>query len=92
RMEYPGVGPELSFLKESGRVEICVATDDEALDAYERLCKLEGIYPSLEATHAFAILDKLIPSLPKDKSKVVVNCSGRGDKDAPIVFNRRVPA
>ncbi|CAJ2651001.1 unnamed protein product [Trifolium pratense] len=91
-MEYPGVGPELSFLKESGRVEICVATDDEALDAYERLCKLEGIYPSLEATHAFAILDKLIPSLPKDKSKVVVNCSGRGDKDAPIVFNRRVPA
>jgi tryptophan synthase beta subunit len=58
--------------------------------AYERLCKLEGIYPSLEATHAFAILDKLVPTLPNDKSKVVVNCSGRGDKDAPIVFNRRV--
>ncbi|KAK2371767.1 tryptophan synthase beta chain [Trifolium repens] len=54
-MEYPGVGPELSFLKDSGRVEFCAATDEEALDAYERLCKLEGIYPSLEATHAFAI-------------------------------------
>ncbi|GAU24869.1 hypothetical protein TSUD_115930 [Trifolium subterraneum] len=87
-MEYPGVGPELSFLKENGRVEFCVATDEEALDAYERLCKLEGIYPSLEATHAFAILDKLVPTLPNDKSKVVVNCSGRGDKDAHIVFNR----
>ncbi|WJX72488.1 tryptophan synthase [Trifolium repens] len=90
RMEYPGVGPELSFLKESGRAEFCVATDEEALDAYERLCKLEGIYPSLEAAHSFAILDKLVTTLPKDKTKVVVNCSGRGDKDAPIVFNRRV--
>ncbi|GAU31596.1 hypothetical protein TSUD_54200 [Trifolium subterraneum] len=89
-MEYPGVSPELSFLKESGRAEFCVATDEEALDAYERLCKLEGIYPSLEAAHSFAILDKLVPTLPNDKSKVVVNCSGRGDKDAPIVFDRRI--
>ncbi|XP_061354555.1 tryptophan synthase beta chain 1-like [Gastrolobium bilobum] len=87
-MEYPGVSPELSFLKECGRAEFCVATDEEALDAYERLCKLEGIYPSLEAAHALAILDKLVPTL-RNGSKVVVNCSGRGDKDAAIVFNRR---
>ncbi|XP_058773052.1 tryptophan synthase beta chain 1-like [Vicia villosa] len=89
-MEYPGVGPELSFLKESGRAEFCVATDEEALDAYERLCKLEGIFPSLEASHAFAILDKLVPTLPNDNIKVVVNCSGRGDKDVDIFFNHRV--
>ncbi|XP_027361633.1 tryptophan synthase beta chain 1-like isoform X2 [Abrus precatorius] len=86
-MEYPGVGPELSFLKESGRAEFCVATDQEALDAYERICKLEGIFPSLEAAHALAILGKLVPTL-NDGSKVVVNCSGRGDKDAAIVFDR----
>ncbi|CAL5195168.1 unnamed protein product [Lathyrus oleraceus] len=89
-MEYPGVGPELSFLKESGRAEFCVATDEEALDAFERLCKLEGIFPSLEASHAIAILDKLVPTLPNDNIKVVVNCSGRGDKDVDILFNRRV--
>ncbi|KAL2349514.1 hypothetical protein Fmac_003514 [Flemingia macrophylla] len=86
-MEYPGVGPELSFLKESGRAEFCVANDQEALHAYERLCKLEGIVPSLEAAHALAILDKLVPTL-HNGSKVVVNCSGRGDKDAATVFNR----
>ncbi|KAH1223103.1 hypothetical protein AAZX31_11G004100 [Glycine max] len=88
-MEYPGVGPELSFLKESGRAEFCVANDEEALDAYQRLCKLEGIFPSLEAAHALAILDKLVPTLCNG-TKVVVNCSGRGDKDAAIVFNRGI--
>jgi tryptophan synthase beta chain len=50
---------------------------------------LEGIFPSLEAAHALAILDKLVPTLPNDNIKVVVNCSGRGDKDADIVFNCR---
>ncbi|KAK7308164.1 hypothetical protein VNO77_41761 [Canavalia gladiata] len=85
-MEYPGVSPELSFLKEIGRAEFSVATDQEALDAYERLCKLEGIFPSLEAAHALAILDKLVPTLCNG-SKVVVNCSGRGDKDATVVFD-----
>lgn len=58
--------------------------------AYERLCKLEGIFPSLEASHAIAILDKLVPTLPNDNIKVVVNCSGRGDKDVDILFNHRV--
>ena len=57
--------------------------------AYERLCKLEGIFPSLEAAHALAILDKLVPTLCNG-SKVVVNCSGRGDKDAAIVFNHKL--
>ncbi|XP_038893791.1 tryptophan synthase beta chain 1-like [Benincasa hispida] len=85
-LEYPGVGPELSFLKESGRAEFHTASDTEAVEAYKRLCKLEGIFPSLEASHAFAYLNKLCPTLP-DGSKVVVNCSGRGDKDAAIVFN-----
>ncbi|KAL5100910.1 hypothetical protein RYX36_005237 [Vicia faba] len=89
-MEYPGVGPELSYLKESGRAEFWAATDEEALDAYDKLCKLEGIIPSLEAAHAFAILDKLVPTLPNDNIKVVINCSGRGDKDVDILFNRRV--
>ncbi|KAL0535178.1 hypothetical protein IC582_029502 [Cucumis melo] len=85
-LEYPGVGPELSFLKESGRAEFETASDTEAVEAYKRLAKLEGIFPSLEASHAFAYLHKLCPTLP-DGCKVVVNCSGRGDKDAAIVFN-----
>ncbi|MED6192936.1 hypothetical protein PIB30_014506 [Stylosanthes scabra] len=88
-MEYPGVSPELSYLKESGRAEFSVATDQEALDAYERLCKLEGIFPSLEAAHALAILDNLVPTL-SDGSKVIVNCSGCGDKDAALVFDRNL--
>ncbi|XP_057961016.1 tryptophan synthase beta chain 1-like [Malania oleifera] len=85
-LEYPGVSPELSFHKDTGRVEFYTATDQEALHAYERLCRLEGIFPALEAAHALAILDKLCPTLP-NATKVVVNCSGRGDKDAAIVFN-----
>ncbi|RVW46091.1 hypothetical protein VitviT2T_014549 [Vitis vinifera] len=84
-MEYPGVSPELSFLKETGRVESYSVTDQEAVDAYQLLCRLEGIFPALEASHALAFLDKLCPTLP-DGGKVVVNCSGRGDKDAPTVF------
>ena len=57
--------------------------------AYEKVCRLEGIFPSLEAAHALGILEKLAPTLC-DGTKVVVNCSGRGDKDAAIVFNRRL--
>ncbi|KAL3519508.1 hypothetical protein ACH5RR_017657 [Cinchona calisaya] len=87
-LEYPGVSPELSFLKESGRAEFYTITDDEALDAYERLCRLEGIIPALEACHALAYLDKLCPTLD-DGTKVVVNCSGRGDKDAAAVIMRK---
>ncbi|XP_038692067.1 tryptophan synthase beta chain 1-like [Tripterygium wilfordii] len=85
-LEYPGVSPELSFLKDTGRIEIHSATDTEAVDAYKRLCRLEGIIPALEASHALAFLEKLCPTLPNG-TKVVVNCSGRGDKDAATVLN-----
>lgn len=84
-LEYPGVGPEISFLKDSGRAEFQSVTDQEALNAYVRVCRLEGILPSLEAAHALAFLEKLCPTLPNG-TKVVVNCSGRGDKDAALVL------
>ncbi|KAL6990807.1 tryptophan synthase, partial [Sarracenia purpurea var. burkii] len=84
-LEYPGVSPELSFLKDIGRAEFYTVTDQQALDAYQRLCRLEGIFPALEASHALAFLDKLCPTLP-NATKVVVNCSGSGDKDAATVF------
>lgn len=84
-LEYPGVSPELSFLKEIGRAEFYTVTDQEAVNAYKRLCRLEGIFPALEASHALAFLEKLCPTLPNG-TKVVVNISGRGDKDASTVF------
>lgn len=87
-LEYPGVGPEISFLKDSGRAEFYTATDHEAVEAYKRLCRLEGIFPALEASHALAFLDKLCPTLP-NRARVVVNCSGRGDKDAATVLNHQ---
>ncbi|KAF8031591.1 hypothetical protein BT93_D0723 [Corymbia citriodora subsp. variegata] len=84
-LQYPGVGPELSFLKDTGRAEFYNVTDKEALSAYQLLSRLEGIIPAMEAAHALAYLDKLCPTLP-NSTKVVVNCSGRGDKDAPLFF------
>ncbi|EOA40339.1 hypothetical protein CARUB_v10009064mg [Capsella rubella] len=86
-LEYPGVGPEISFLKESGRAEFYTATDQEAIQACMRLSRLEGIIPALETSHALAFLDKLIPTL-SDGAKVVVNCSGRGDKDLDTLIQR----
>ncbi|XP_015055450.1 tryptophan synthase beta chain 1-like [Solanum pennellii] len=85
-LEYPGVSPELSFLKDKGRIEFSTVTDEEALEAYKRLCRLEGIIPSLEASHAIAFLDKLCYTL-KDGEKVIINLSGHGEKDAAFVFN-----
>lgn len=79
-LDYPGVGPEHSFLKDIGRAEYYSVTDQEALDAFKRLSRLEGIIPALETSHALAFLEKLCPTLP-DGVKVVINCSGRGDKD-----------
>ncbi|KAB2025884.1 hypothetical protein ES319_D06G179900v1 [Gossypium barbadense] len=79
------VGPEVSFLKETGWAEFHTATDEAAVAAYIRLCHLEGIFPALEASHALAFLEKLCPTLPNG-TKVVVNISGRGDKDAAILF------
>ncbi|XP_010930641.1 tryptophan synthase beta chain 1 [Elaeis guineensis] len=79
-LDYPGVGPEHSFLKDIGRAEYYSVTDQEALEAFKRLSQLEGIIPALETSHALAYLETLCPTLP-DGAKVVVNCSGRGDKD-----------
>ena len=86
-LDYPGIGPEHSWLKDQGRVEYVSATDDEALEAFHLLCKLEGIIPALESSHALAHVTKLAPTLPKD-SLLVVNLSGRGDKDVPQVAER----
>ncbi|KAI3753908.1 hypothetical protein L2E82_25973 [Cichorium intybus] len=79
-LDYPGVGPEHSFLKDLGRAEYYSITDEEALEAFKRLSRLEGIIPALETSHALAYLEKLCPTLP-NATKVVLNCSGRGDKD-----------
>ncbi|XP_034679455.1 tryptophan synthase beta chain 1 [Vitis riparia] len=79
-LDYPGVGPEHSFLKDLGRAEYHSITDEEALEAFKRLSRLEGIIPALETSHALAYLEKLCPTLPNG-AKVVLNCSGRGDKD-----------
>ncbi|XP_010458563.1 PREDICTED: tryptophan synthase beta chain 1-like [Camelina sativa] len=88
-LEYPGVGPEISFLKETGRAEFYTATDQEAIQACMRLSRLEGIIPALETSHALAFLDKLIPTL-RDGAKVIVNCSGRGDKDLDTLIQRGI--
>ncbi|MDP3832255.1 MAG: pyridoxal-phosphate dependent enzyme, partial [Ignavibacteriaceae bacterium] len=79
-LDYPGVGPEHSFLKDNNLVEYYSATDDEALEATSLLTKLEGILPALESAHAIAHLNKLMPLTNLDQI-VVVNISGRGDKD-----------
>jgi tryptophan synthase beta chain len=84
-LDYPGVGPEHSFYKESGRAEYVAATDREALDAFRLLSETEGIIPALESSHAIAHVGKLAPELP-DGAIVLVGLSGRGDKDMDIVM------
>ena len=79
-LDYPGVGPEHSYLKELHRIQYVSVTDQEALDAAFLLTRSEGIIPALESAHAFAYLEKLMPQIPANKI-VVVNLSGRGDKD-----------
>jgi tryptophan synthase beta chain len=83
-LDYPGVGPEHAYLKEIGRAEYEVATDDEALEAFQLLSKTEGIIPALESSHAIAHVLKLAPTLDRD-GIVLVNLSGRGDKDVDEV-------
>lgn len=83
-LDYPGVGPEHSWLKDSGRAEYVAVNDDEALAAFHNLCKTEGIIPALETSHAIAYAEKLAKELPKDKT-ILVNLSGRGDKDINTV-------
>lgn len=79
-LDYPGIGPEHSFLKDSGRVEYVPITDDEALEAFQLLTRLEGIIPALEPSHALAEVVKRAPKMDKDQI-IVMNLCGRGDKD-----------
>ncbi len=79
-LDYPGVGPEHGYLNDVGRVQYVSATDKEALDAFQLCCQLEGIIPALESSHALAHVAKVAPGLAKDHL-IVVNLSGRGDKD-----------
>ena len=83
-LDYPGVGPEHSWLKDIGRVNYVAINDDEALDAFRGLTKVEGIMPALESSHALAYAEKLAKGMSKDQM-VVVNLSGRGDKDIHTV-------
>jgi tryptophan synthase beta chain len=86
-LDYPGVGPEHAWLKDSGRAEYVGITDAEALKGFHDLCRLEGIIPALESSHALAYAAKLAPTLPKDKI-LLVNLSGRGDKDMHTVAEK----
>lgn len=87
-LDYPGVGPELAHLHETGRVSYAAITDKEALDALVRLSRKEGIIPAIESAHALAYLEKLCAKLPVEpKQTIVVNVSGRGDKDMHTVFS-----
>ncbi len=83
-LDYPGVGPEHSYLKEIGRAEYVAVTDKDALKALQLVSEKEGIIPALETAHAFAFLEKLCPDLPQG-TELVINCSGRGDKDVNTV-------
>jgi tryptophan synthase beta chain len=83
-LDYPGVGPEHSYLKEIGRAEYYSVTDQQALDALQLVSQLEGIIPALETAHAFAYLETLCPQL-SGNPRIVINCSGRGDKDVQTV-------
>ena len=83
-LDYPGVGPEHSWLKDTGRAEYVVADDEEALDAFKELTKIEGIMPALETAHGLAYVKKLAPTMKPDQI-IVVNVSGRGDKDVNTV-------
>ena len=83
-LDYPGVGPEHSYLKDIARAEYYSVTDQDAVAAFQRLSQLEGIIPALETSHAIAYLDTLCPTLT-GSPRIVINCSGRGDKDVHTV-------
>jgi len=86
-LDYPGVGPEHAWLKDSGRAEYVTITDDEALAAFHSLCRLEGIIPALESSHALAYAAKLAPQMERERV-LLVNLSGRGDKDMHTVAEK----
>jgi tryptophan synthase beta chain len=89
-LDYPGVGPEHSYLKDLGRAEYYSVTDKQALEAFQRLSQLEGIIPALETAHAIAYLETLCPEL-EGNPRIVINCSGRGDKDVQTVAKVLIP-
>jgi tryptophan synthase beta chain len=86
-LDYPGVGPEHAWLKDTGRATYVAVTDDEALAAFHDLTRTEGIIPALESAHALAYTSRLAPTLGRDRC-LVVNLSGRGDKDIHTVAVR----
>jgi tryptophan synthase beta chain len=86
-LDYPGVGPEHAWLKDSGRAEYVAIDDEEALEAFHELCRAEGIIPALESAHAVAHAMKIAPAMGKD-AILLVNLSGRGDKDMHTVAER----
>jgi tryptophan synthase beta chain len=86
-LDYPGVGPEHAWLKDSSRASYVSVTDDEALAAFHHCCRIEGIIPALETSHALAYAAKLAPTLSKDQI-ILINLSGRGDKDINTVATR----
>jgi len=86
-LDYPGVGPEHAWLKDTHRAEYVCITDDEALDAFHTCCRTEGIIPALESAHALAHAARLAPTMPRD-AILLVNLSGRGDKDMATVAER----
>jgi tryptophan synthase beta chain len=86
-LDYPGVGPEHAWLKDIQRAQYVTITDEEALQAFHDCCRIEGIIPALESSHAIAYAVKLAPTLPKDQL-ILVNLSGRGDKDMHTVAQR----
>ena len=88
-LDYPGVGPEHAYLHDIGRVRYTSVTDDEALSAFQLLCRTEGIMPAIESSHALAQAVKEVPEMGKDEI-AVINLSGRGDKDCLLYTSRCV--
>jgi tryptophan synthase beta chain len=87
-LDYPGIGPEHAYLHDTGRAEYVAVTDDEAVDAFEYLSKTEGIIPAIESAHAVAYAMKEAPKMGRDKI-IVINISGRGDKDCAAIARYR---
>ena len=87
-LDYPGIGPEHAMLHDSGRAEYVAVTDEEAVDAFEYLSRLEGIIPAIESAHAVAYAKRLAPTMERDQI-IVVNISGRGDKDCAAIARYR---
>ena len=87
-LDYPGIGPEHAWLHDTGRAEYVPVTDDEAVNAFEYLSRMEGIIPAIESAHAVAHAMKLAPTMSRDQI-MVINISGRGDKDCAAIARYR---